>query len=317
MKISALKYLIELSDSSSINEAAHKLCVSQSSLSKSLRLMEEELGFSLFFRSNTGIELTDMGKVVLEDAKKVVEMYDKWLMLPRSRSLNSLKIYCSCSFSDFLVPDAIIQMKEKYPHLHISYHSVGNSEDYISPDPADPVLVMTACDKKQGKSLTRIQGNPPLDLMEGEYQCLINHKNYLSKQKKISVEELQDMYLIIPMTSTEMRSPKALIAPIVTNILHSDPVHVMEAGSLKNVIDVVREWKRSFAVSFYPALYRYEGVTDKKLIPIPFSKLHTAGTLCLFYSSKAAKTYPEIADFVKIISQNAQDFLEKYNQSTY
>lgn len=315
MKISALKYLIELSDSSSINEAAHKLCVSQSSLSKSLRLMEEELGFSLFFRSNTGIELTDMGKVVLEDAKKVVEMYDNWLMLPRSRSLKSLKIYCSCSFSDFLVPEAIMQMKEKYPHLHISYHSVGNSEDFISPDPADPVLVMTACDKKQLKSLTRLQENPPLELMEGEYQCLVNHKNYLSGQKKISVEDLQDMYLIIPMTSNEMRSPRALIAPIITNILHSDPVHVMEAGSLKNVIDVVREWKRSFAVSFYPALYRYEGVNDQKLIPIPFSKLHTSGTLCLFYSTKAAKTYPEIADFVQIISQKAESFLIKCDSS--
>lgn len=83
MKISALKNLIVLSESQSINEAASKLFIAQPSLTKSIHLLENELGFAVFHRSSTGIELTEGGKIVVEDARKIMPF---WTKVPNGRS---------------------------------------------------------------------------------------------------------------------------------------------------------------------------------------------------------------------------------------
>ena len=73
MKIEVLQYFTVLAESRSISEAAQKLYIAQPSLTKSLQMFEEELGFRLFERSRGGITLTPEGKKILPQAKKMVE----------------------------------------------------------------------------------------------------------------------------------------------------------------------------------------------------------------------------------------------------
>ncbi len=54
-----LNYVTEIYNCGSINKAAQNLFVSQSSLSNSIRELEDELGIKIFIRSNRGIILTD------------------------------------------------------------------------------------------------------------------------------------------------------------------------------------------------------------------------------------------------------------------
>ena len=76
MNIIQLKYVLEISASSSMREAATKLYVSQPALSASIRELEEELGFLIFERTNRGISLTDSGREFVEYAKKAVGQYE-------------------------------------------------------------------------------------------------------------------------------------------------------------------------------------------------------------------------------------------------
>ena len=46
MTLNQLKYIVELSKDSSINEAAKKLFISQPSLTASLKSLEQEVGFA-------------------------------------------------------------------------------------------------------------------------------------------------------------------------------------------------------------------------------------------------------------------------------
>lgn len=61
MTLNQLKYIVELSKDSSINEAAKKLFISQPSLTASLKSLEQEVGFEIFSRTKSGISLTDQG----------------------------------------------------------------------------------------------------------------------------------------------------------------------------------------------------------------------------------------------------------------
>lgn len=73
MTLQQLKYVIEVVRSQSINKAAQRLFISQPSLSNALKELEEEIGISIFLRTNKGIVITPEGSEFLGYARQVVE----------------------------------------------------------------------------------------------------------------------------------------------------------------------------------------------------------------------------------------------------
>ncbi|OXT18486.1 LysR family transcriptional regulator [Bacillus sp. OG2] len=73
MTLQQLKYVIEVARSRSINKAAQRLFISQPSLSNALKELEEEVGITIFSRSNKGIIITPEGSEFLGYARQVVE----------------------------------------------------------------------------------------------------------------------------------------------------------------------------------------------------------------------------------------------------
>ena len=73
MTFSQLNYVLEISRCGSINKAASKLFVSQSSLSNSIQELEKELDITIFARSTKGIELTPEGSEFLSYIRPLIE----------------------------------------------------------------------------------------------------------------------------------------------------------------------------------------------------------------------------------------------------
>lgn len=71
MTLQQLKYVIAIADNGSINLAARALFVSQPSLSGAVEKLEEELGITIFLRTNRGITLTPEGSEFLGYARQV------------------------------------------------------------------------------------------------------------------------------------------------------------------------------------------------------------------------------------------------------
>ena len=94
MKISQMRQILAVSESESINKAAQKLYMSQSSLSASIHSVEEELGQTILNRSHNGIELTDFGKKFVDTSRKMLELYDEMLRE------TALRIFSCLSFSN-------------------------------------------------------------------------------------------------------------------------------------------------------------------------------------------------------------------------
>ncbi|WP_099025862.1 LysR family transcriptional regulator [Mycolicibacterium palauense] len=57
-----LKYFLRIADEGSITRAAHTLGVAQPALSRQIRLLEEDLGITLFRRTPRGVQLTEEGE---------------------------------------------------------------------------------------------------------------------------------------------------------------------------------------------------------------------------------------------------------------
>ena len=75
MTLTQLRYVIAIADTGSMNEAARELFIAQPSLSQAMRELEEEIGITIFNRSNRGVMITPEGEEFLGYARAVVDQY--------------------------------------------------------------------------------------------------------------------------------------------------------------------------------------------------------------------------------------------------
>ena len=77
MDIRSLRYFLAVAREENMTRAAEQLHVTQPTLSKTLRSLEDELGKKLFIRRSFSIRLTDEGMLLRDRAEDLVAMADK------------------------------------------------------------------------------------------------------------------------------------------------------------------------------------------------------------------------------------------------
>ena len=76
MDIRQLKYFVQVADSGPYSLASQKLFVSQPALSKTIKGIEEELGFTLFYSHQRRQYLTDRGQILYDKAVHLIKEYN-------------------------------------------------------------------------------------------------------------------------------------------------------------------------------------------------------------------------------------------------
>ena len=79
MDISYMLEFVTLAETKKYRAAAHSLHISQSTLSRHIQTLEQELGCALFSRSTREVRLTEYGKIYLPFAKKIANEHQKAL----------------------------------------------------------------------------------------------------------------------------------------------------------------------------------------------------------------------------------------------
>lgn len=73
MDLRQLRYFVAVAECRSISVAARLVHVAQPALTRQIHALEDELGATLFDRTTRGVNLTDAGKQLLEDATKILD----------------------------------------------------------------------------------------------------------------------------------------------------------------------------------------------------------------------------------------------------
>ena len=76
MTLQQLRYVTAIAETSTLSEAARRFYIAQPSLTASLRELEEELGLTIFRRTNRGAVLTPEGEEFLGYARQVLAQMD-------------------------------------------------------------------------------------------------------------------------------------------------------------------------------------------------------------------------------------------------
>lgn len=72
IELRRLRYLVAVADEGHITRAAERLGIQQPPLTRQIRLLEDELGVTLFERLPRGMRTTEAGRVVVEEARDVL-----------------------------------------------------------------------------------------------------------------------------------------------------------------------------------------------------------------------------------------------------
>ena len=131
MDIRVLKYFLETARESSMTRAADKLCVSQPTMSKQLKDLENELGVKLFTRSNYSIKLTEAGMILKDRAEDIVNLVEK--TISEFKNLDDFStgdIYVGAAESDLIkyFAEAVKDLQKRFPKIRCNIYS-GNKID--------------------------------------------------------------------------------------------------------------------------------------------------------------------------------------------
>ena len=133
MEIRVLRYFLEIARAGNMSRAAEAFHVSQPTLSKQMKDLEQELGKKLFRRGSTSLSLTDEGMLLRKRAEDILDMVDK--TADEFRALNDISggevhIGCAESYQIKYLAQTIQVFKKKYPLFR--YHlTSGNTEQVV------------------------------------------------------------------------------------------------------------------------------------------------------------------------------------------
>lgn len=129
-----LHQFLALADSLHYGRASAAANVSLSTLSRSIRQLEQELGAELFERDNRTVSMTAKGHIFEHYARDAIVRYNtmKHQLLESAGPLKGeLSLYCSVTASHSILFDLLQRFRPSHPQVEIKLHT-GDPEDAIS-----------------------------------------------------------------------------------------------------------------------------------------------------------------------------------------
>ena len=105
-----------------MTKASEELHISQPAISQSIKKLEDQLGGTLFLRSNKGMELTEEGKMFYEYVKGALELInnaENEFTSFKDLSKGEIKIGCSTTLTKLLLLDILKRFHNDYPNINI------------------------------------------------------------------------------------------------------------------------------------------------------------------------------------------------------
>ncbi len=131
MELRVLRYFLAVAREGSITGAANVLNVTQPTLSRQIKELEQELGQQLLIRGSHNVSLTAEGMILRKRAEEIVEMVSKTKAELRSaEDTIGGDIYIGGGETEGmrLIAETIKELQSQYPQIRCHLYS-GNAED--------------------------------------------------------------------------------------------------------------------------------------------------------------------------------------------
>lgn len=299
MDIRQLNYFVQVADCGSYSKAAQKLFISQPALSKTIKNMEEEMGFTFFYTHQRRQHLTDAGQAFYDKAVHFLKEYDA-LMKTEYEDTGVVSGHLTIGISAGAGPALFAHISPKfsmvYPMIDISL--VENSSGFIKEEVLkrniDAAIVDLYYINKDEISLFDV-----FEIAESDLVAVVSTDNPLSEKDIITYDELDGKEVIffqndgssLGLLSVDLRVSKAR------------PKIVMSSSQWHLIFDLV---EADYGITIAP-YYIYSKMKNSKLKAIPFDEPSSRRSIALITKkdenhSKALKAFIDFTSDKKLYS---------------
>ena len=131
MELRHLKYFIAVAEEQNIGRAAARLHISQPPLTRQIQQLEEELDVQLFVRTPKGMEITQAGTLLLEEARNIrslVEQATERTQRAGQGKLGRLDVAIFGSAILDAIPKLLLSFRNSYPGVKVVLHTMTKAE---------------------------------------------------------------------------------------------------------------------------------------------------------------------------------------------
>lgn len=238
MTLQQLKYVIEVANRGSINEAAKRLFISQPSLSNAIKDLEEEMQLAIFERSNKGISLSKEGIEFLSYARQVVEQAE----LLESRYLNAKPSpqHFSVSTQHYaFAVNAFVSLVREYgqDEYELALRETKTYEIIEDVKNLRSEIGILYLNEFNGKVINKLLKTANLQfnsLLTAKPHIFISIKNPLAKQSIVTIDQLQN-YPYLSFDQGEYNSFH-FSEEILSTMSHKKSIRVNDRATLFNLL---------------------------------------------------------------------------------
>ena len=194
MNTKQIDYCIELAHTLNFSRAAENMYVSQPTFSYQIKLLEEEIGFSIFERSGKGAALTPAGAQFVtyltnmrEEMKRAIEQGQNF----SAKYRDSITISMMVREALYFLPEAMRTFSEKYPEVQIvpRFEYENSMESFLKND-SDIVFAL----KEQ---TAHVPGIDVHDLFVSHIYLISQREDPLAEKSIIKEEDLYGRTLMV------------------------------------------------------------------------------------------------------------------------
>ena len=194
MELRQLRYFIAVAEALNFRKAAERLHITQPSVSRKVRQLEEELGVTLLIRDRKQVHLTDAGRVVLHKARALMaeaaELAESVNRTDKGER-GSLKVGVGIPLAQS-IRGLVTEFARQFPKVDVQYQDVifaamqnralgeGEIDVGIFWPPVDPAHL----DSER--------------LFDERFWVVLPKRNPLAKRRKLHLKELAGQVLLLP-----------------------------------------------------------------------------------------------------------------------
>ena len=296
MTIAQLNYLIAVAKHGSFTKASEKCNVTQPTLSMQVQNLEEELKIKIFIRGTKPIQLTEVGKKLIEQGEVIVKEAIKMRDIVAYE-----KNYIGGDFKLGIIPSAlsiislfINQFIKKHPNVNLKIEEL-NSASLIRKVLSGDI---------DGGIISTPLNNEKIDEVPLYYEPFVAYvpiTNKLSKIKKLKVEDLEYSSMLI---LEEKNSFTKQVIKLIQNFNKKIGLNTKSFETLIQLSD------RGFGITLLPLLYS-KNFSKERLNSIKyFEEPEPAREMSIIFSKNKLKS-PIISALSNSLEKASRENIKK------
>ena len=246
MNLRDLKYVVAVAETHHFGKAAERCFVSQPTLSGQIKKLEDELGITIFERTNRSVEITPVGKSIVSHAREILEQVGVIEQLAQSHQdplAGPLRIGAIPTLSPYLVPLILLPLKKQYPQMKL----------VLSEELTDILLERLRNHEIDAALLATPVDEPDLEtvpLFDEPFWIAYPRKHVFYTKEKITRADLDDENLLL-LAEGHCLAKQAMDICHIQERESQGEMADLRAASLETLIQLVRA---GFGVTLVPAL---------------------------------------------------------------